>query len=100
MAHGGRFAVHRVVEHAELSTERLDDALQAQADAKHGHAETYGGLHQSGHAEIDGAPRTGVIGCGFNSLLRSIGTSVGASERWRAVTGIRGPDRSFDLWYV
>ena len=30
-----RLAVHRVVEHAQLAAERLDDALQAEADAEH-----------------------------------------------------------------
>ena len=35
VAHGGRLAVHGVIEHAQFAAERLHNALQAQADAEH-----------------------------------------------------------------
>ena len=57
--HGGRLAVHGIVEHAQLPAESFHDTLQAQTHSEHRHAQPDGGLHHAGHAEIFGAPGSG-----------------------------------------
>ena len=58
MNHGGRLAVHRIVEHAQFAAERFYDSLQSQAHAKHRNARASGKFHQIGNTEIGGAART------------------------------------------
>src|SRR5260370_40575934 len=52
MADRGWFAVHGVVEDAELAAEGLDDSLQTKADAEYREAAFGGMFHDIGNAEV------------------------------------------------
>src|SRR5579859_6271174 len=52
MNHGGRFAVHRIIQHAELTTKRFDDSLQAETHPKHRNSRACRELHQIRHAKV------------------------------------------------
>src|SRR5271166_2152790 len=52
--HRGGFAVHGVIQHTQLSAKRLNDTLEAEANAEHRNAFGRGKLYQSRHTEIRG----------------------------------------------
>src|ERR1700733_14539958 len=52
MRHHRWFAMHRIIQHAQFSTERFHDSLQAQTDSEDRNASLGGEFHYVGHAEV------------------------------------------------